>query len=102
LSERSLATSGALYRSIPGGDRESGGDVWDSQRGSAYGVRGKENEARKVAMYLVGRRCDQTLSETAKLFGLGSYGAVGSGLSRSESEDGAGEEISRSNGAHGD
>ena len=43
------------------------------------GVRGKENEARKVAMYLVGRCCDQTLSETAKLFGLGSYGAVGWG-----------------------
>ena len=41
------------------------------------GVRGKENEARKVAMYLVGRCCDRTLSETARLFGLGSYGAVG-------------------------
>lgn len=41
------------------------------------GVRGKENEARKVAMYLVRRCCDQTLNETAKLFGLGSYGAVG-------------------------
>ncbi|MGH7826969.1 MAG: transposase [Candidatus Binatia bacterium] len=41
------------------------------------GVRGKENEARKVAMYLVRRCCDQTLQETAKLFGLGSYGAVG-------------------------
>ena len=43
------------------------------------GVRGKENEARKVAMYLVRRCCDQTLSETARLFGLGSYGAVGWG-----------------------
>jgi REP-associated tyrosine transposase len=41
------------------------------------GVRGKENEARKVAMYLVRRCCDQTLMETARLFGLGSYGAVG-------------------------
>jgi hypothetical protein len=41
------------------------------------GVRGKENEARKVAMYLVRRCCDQTLTETAGLFGLGSYGAVG-------------------------
>jgi putative transposase len=41
------------------------------------GVRGKENEARKVAMYLVRRCCDQTLKETARLFGLGSYGAVG-------------------------
>ena len=43
------------------------------------GVRGKENEARKVAMYLVRRCCDQTLKETARLFGLGSYGAVGWG-----------------------
>jgi chromosomal replication initiation ATPase DnaA len=41
------------------------------------GVRGKENEARKVAMYLVRHWCDQTLRETARLFGLGSYGAVG-------------------------
>jgi chromosomal replication initiation ATPase DnaA len=41
------------------------------------GVRGKENEARKVAMYLVRHCCDQTLRETARLFGLGSYGAVG-------------------------
>jgi putative transposase len=41
------------------------------------GIRGKENEARKVAMYLVRRCCDQTLNETAELFGLGSYGAVG-------------------------
>jgi putative transposase len=40
-------------------------------------TRGKENEARKVAMYLVRRCCDQTLKETAGLFGLGSYGAVG-------------------------
>jgi REP element-mobilizing transposase RayT len=43
------------------------------------GVRGKENEARKVAMYLVRRCCDETLVETARLFGLGSYGAVGWG-----------------------
>ena len=41
------------------------------------GVRGKENEARKVAMYLVRRCCDETLSETAGLFGVVSYGAVG-------------------------
>jgi hypothetical protein len=43
------------------------------------GVRGKENEARKVAMYLVRRCCEQTLGETAQRFGLGSYGAVGWG-----------------------
>jgi chromosomal replication initiation ATPase DnaA len=30
-----------------------------------------------VAMYLVRHCCDQTLLETARLFGLGSYGAVG-------------------------
>ena len=47
--------------------------------GVLRGVRGKENEARKVAMYLVRRCCDQTLAETARLFGLGSYGAVGWG-----------------------
>jgi len=39
--------------------------------------RGKQSEARKVAMYLVRRRCDQTLQETAKLFNVGSYGVVG-------------------------
>ena len=41
------------------------------------GNRGRENEARKVAMYLVRRCCDRTLEETAKLFGVGSYGTVG-------------------------
>ena len=35
------------------------------------GVRGKENEARKVPMYLVRHCCDQTLRETARLFGTG-------------------------------
>ncbi len=42
-------------------------------------MRGRENEARKVAMYLVRRCCDQTLKETARLFGLESYGAAGWG-----------------------
>jgi chromosomal replication initiation ATPase DnaA len=41
------------------------------------GMRGRENEARKVAMYLVTRCCDRTLREAASLFGLSSYGAVG-------------------------
>ena len=45
--------------------------------GVLTGVRGNDNEARKVAMYLVRHCCDQTLSETARLFGLASYGAVG-------------------------
>jgi chromosomal replication initiation ATPase DnaA len=38
--------------------------------------RGRENEASKVAMYLVRRCCDWTLNETAKYFGAGSYAAV--------------------------
>jgi REP element-mobilizing transposase RayT len=41
------------------------------------GRRGKENEARKVAMYLVKRLCDLTLQETAQRFNVGSYGVVG-------------------------
>jgi len=40
------------------------------------GVRGRENEARKVAMYLVKRCCDRTLPEIAEYFGIGSYSAV--------------------------
>ncbi len=40
------------------------------------GVRGRENEARKVAMYLVKRCCDRTLPEMAEYFGIGSYSAV--------------------------
>ena len=34
-----------------------------------HGVRGRENEARKVAMYLVRRCCDRTLPEIAEYFG---------------------------------
>jgi REP element-mobilizing transposase RayT len=40
------------------------------------GKRGRENEARKVAMYLVRRCCDRTLTEMASYFGTGSYAAV--------------------------
>lgn len=40
------------------------------------GKRGRENEARKVAMYLVKRCCDRTLSEMANYFETGSYSAV--------------------------
>jgi len=39
--------------------------------------RGEANDARKVAMYLVKRLCDLTLPETAREFGVTSYGAVG-------------------------
>ncbi len=40
------------------------------------GKRGRENEARKVAMYLVKRCCDRTLPEIAEHFGTGGYSAV--------------------------
>ena len=38
---------------------------------------GEANDARKVAMYLMKRLCDLTLPETAREFGVTSYGAVG-------------------------
>ena len=41
------------------------------------GIRGRENEARKVAMYLVKRCCDRTLAEMAEYFKVGNYSAVG-------------------------
>jgi len=40
------------------------------------GVRGKENEARKVAMYLVHRCCDRTLPEIAEYSGTNGYETV--------------------------
>ena len=39
--------------------------------------RGVTNDARKAAMYLVKRLCDLTLQDTAKEFGVRSYGVVG-------------------------
>jgi REP element-mobilizing transposase RayT len=41
------------------------------------GIRGRENEARKVAMYVVKRCCDRTLAEMAEYFKVGNYSAVG-------------------------
>jgi putative transposase len=41
------------------------------------GKRGKDNEPRKVGMYLVKELCDLKLKEIAERFGTGSYGAVG-------------------------
>ena len=38
------------------------------------GVRGRENEARKVALYLVKRCCE--LPEIAEYFGIGNYSTV--------------------------
>lgn len=40
------------------------------------GVRGRENEARKVAMYLVKRCCNRTLPEIAEYFGANGYAIV--------------------------
>ena len=40
------------------------------------GMRGRENEARKVALYLVKRCCDRTLPQIAQYFRIGSYSAV--------------------------
>jgi chromosomal replication initiation ATPase DnaA len=39
--------------------------------------RGKDNEPRKVGMYLAKELCDLKLKEIAAQFGAGSYGAVG-------------------------
>ena len=41
-----------------------------------HGVRGRQNEARKVALYLVKRCCDRTLAEMAEYFGIGNYSTV--------------------------
>ena len=41
------------------------------------GKRGKDNEPRKVGMYLIRELCDLRLHEIAERFGTGSYGAVG-------------------------
>ncbi|HEX6176564.1 MAG TPA: transposase [Candidatus Binatia bacterium] len=40
------------------------------------GVRGRQNEARKVALYLTKRCCDRTLPEISQYFGIGSYSTV--------------------------
>jgi len=43
--------------------------------------RGKRNEPRQVAMYLVRELCNKSLHTIAKLFSLGSYGGVGAACS---------------------
>jgi len=48
-----------------------------SEEALFQGRRGKRNEARQVAMYLIRELCDSTLSEVADIFSLGSYGSVG-------------------------
>jgi len=41
------------------------------------GRRGKRNEARHVAMYLIRQLCDKSLKEIAEIFSLRSYGSAG-------------------------
>ncbi|HEY7317459.1 MAG TPA: helix-turn-helix domain-containing protein [Candidatus Binatia bacterium] len=41
------------------------------------GKRGKDNEPRKVGMYLAKELCDLKLKEIAEQFGTASYGTVG-------------------------
>ena len=43
------------------------------------GKRGKDNEPRKVGMYLTKELCDLKLKEIAEHFGIASYGTVGAG-----------------------
>ena len=46
-----------------------------------HGKRGKRNEARQVAMYLVRELCNKSLHDIAELFSLSSYGGVGAACS---------------------
>lgn len=59
------------------------------------GRRGRESEARKVAMFLVKRLCDLTLQETAERFGVGSYGVIGWACHAIRSRMGADRELKR-------
>ena len=43
--------------------------------------KGKRNEARQVAMYLIRELCNKSLKEIAQSFSLGSYGRVGGACS---------------------
>jgi chromosomal replication initiation ATPase DnaA len=52
-----------------------------SEEGLFRGQRGKRNEARQVAMYLIRELCDKSLKKIAQSFSLGSYGSVGGACS---------------------
>jgi len=52
-----------------------------SEESLFHGQRGKRNEARQVAMYLIRELCDKSLKEIAQSFSLGSYGSVGGACS---------------------
>jgi hypothetical protein len=52
--------------------------IYEVSEGDLFqGRRGRRNEARQVAMYLIRELCDSTLKEVAEVFSLGSYGSVG-------------------------
>lgn len=42
-----------------------------------YVQRGRGNEARQVAMYLIRELCYQLLKKIAEVFSLGNYGSIG-------------------------
>ena len=63
-------------------------------------MRGEANDARKVAMYLVKRLCDLTWPETAREFGVTSYGALGVGLFAGAGENGCGATIQEAGGLY--
>ena len=46
-----------------------------------HSQRGKRNEARQVAMYLIRELCNKSLKEIAEWLSLGSYGSVGGACS---------------------
>jgi len=64
-----LTVEGVVSRVAEAYDTDTGGGL--------RGRRGRDNEARRVGMYLVKCLCDLTLREVAERFGVDSYGVVG-------------------------
>jgi len=56
-----------------------------SEASLLQGKRGKRNEARQVAMYLVRELCNKSLHTIAEVFSLGSYGGAGAACSAKSS-----------------
>ena len=52
-----------------------------SEEALFHSQKGRSNEARQVAMYLIRELCDTSLKEIARLFSLGSYGSPGGACS---------------------
>ena len=57
-----------------------------SEESLLHGKRGKRNEPRQVAMYLVRELCNKSLHAIAELFSLSSYGGVGAACSLIEKQ----------------